>query len=485
MSNNKNNKPGLGFIAVVLLVIGSTIGSGIFFKNSTIMTNSGNSLLLTWVSWIIAFVAILTLAFSLVEIASVKNENNNLGPIGWVKNFCNEYLYKAARSFFVFIFLPLNLFIIATYGLYMFFNAIDYAPPFWLYVLLIFVICSYFITTSSFGFKIVNIQNLLITSIKFIPLIFAAIIGFVYLGVGKATIHWGPTYSYKNTNDICTMIPYLAPLFSLPAIFFSYDGFYFACGVNDKMKDKNKLGLALVVGVLSITLIYCIISTSLVFMGGSIIAIIGWLPSWVIKILFVLLTISIFGVLNGLSFFGVNSYSILIEKNELLFSSLFKKVGNKSKSFNLKGFLSVLSYFTFMFIICCCIGMFFTNDYAKDDLLSKQFTGNLFTLVDKLGNWNVVLMFSVLSFSILGGIINRKTKKIATCHSKYFMVNACIALSFMIITILSSVLIVVVNLILQLHDGKDAVIGNCMYLLILFIILLIVFVTPIFEKNKK
>ena len=44
----------IGYFTALLIVMGSSIGSGIFFKSGGIMSNVDNSIILALLSWIIA-----------------------------------------------------------------------------------------------------------------------------------------------------------------------------------------------------------------------------------------------------------------------------------------------------------------------------------------------------------------------------------------------------------------------------------------------
>jgi amino acid transporter len=72
----------IGFFSVVLLVIGSTLGAGIFFKNKEILNNNHGSIVLTFVSWIIAILGVMAMGVTLSELSSGSKENNKEGTIG-------------------------------------------------------------------------------------------------------------------------------------------------------------------------------------------------------------------------------------------------------------------------------------------------------------------------------------------------------------------------------------------------------------------
>lgn len=69
------------FFSAILLIIGSSIGAGIFLKNGEILSNVQGSIILALISWIIAIVGVICMGGSLIEVSSVKTEPNG-GVVG-------------------------------------------------------------------------------------------------------------------------------------------------------------------------------------------------------------------------------------------------------------------------------------------------------------------------------------------------------------------------------------------------------------------
>jgi amino acid transporter len=79
---NQSTKKKIGFFSSIMLVIGSSVGAGIFIKNWNILNNTQGALFYAILSWLIAIIGILALAFSLIEICSGSGEANSQGIIG-------------------------------------------------------------------------------------------------------------------------------------------------------------------------------------------------------------------------------------------------------------------------------------------------------------------------------------------------------------------------------------------------------------------
>lgn len=103
----------ISFFSAILVVMGSSIGAGIFFKSKGVLDGSQNSLVLAIVCWIIAAISVVAMALALVEISSARNDNLSL--IGWTKVFNGRLTFKASKNFMFYIYLPLTYFFMPLY----------------------------------------------------------------------------------------------------------------------------------------------------------------------------------------------------------------------------------------------------------------------------------------------------------------------------------------------------------------------------------
>lgn len=86
----------ISFFSAMLIVIGGSIGAGIFFKSGGVLSNSQGSIVLAAFAWIIASLAVVTMGLALIEIASVRNDNLSL--ISWTKIFNGRIIYNATKK---------------------------------------------------------------------------------------------------------------------------------------------------------------------------------------------------------------------------------------------------------------------------------------------------------------------------------------------------------------------------------------------------
>ncbi|MEG1739582.1 MAG: amino acid permease [Bacilli bacterium] len=108
------------------------------------------------------------------------------------------------------------------------------------------MISTYFIVMSGMSSRVGNIQNLIITAIKFVPLVVAACIGFVFVGIEgvKAgsiiTDGFRPGETGPTLPSFSSLSPGLGMFIAIAGIFFAYDGFYVTAGIQTEMKEPKK-----------------------------------------------------------------------------------------------------------------------------------------------------------------------------------------------------------------------------------------------------
>ena len=106
----------ISFFSAILLVIGSSIGAGIFLKNAEILRNVQGSIYLSIFSWIISIIGVVAMGLTLSEVSSC-NTKNNQGIIGWVKWFNSTFMYKTCKNFMAYVHLPTMFFFMPYYAM--------------------------------------------------------------------------------------------------------------------------------------------------------------------------------------------------------------------------------------------------------------------------------------------------------------------------------------------------------------------------------
>jgi amino acid transporter len=101
--------------------------------------------------------------------------------------------------------------------------------------------------------------------IKFVPIIFCMFAGILVsiLEHGTANPILPPDTNPISTPLSNSFLPYLAVFSIIPALFFSFDGFYASSTLQRDMKEPKKLPTALVVALLIVAFFDLIITISL------------------------------------------------------------------------------------------------------------------------------------------------------------------------------------------------------------------------------
>jgi amino acid transporter len=108
-------------------------------------------------------------------------------------------------------------------------------------------------------------------SVKFIPIVFAFIIGFVFIGNHEVPNPWLPsnTEPANNTPLFTNLSPICGIIASIPAIFFAFNGFTYPANLTSDMKEPKKLPLTMTLGLIIVTVIYVGISVSMLISSST------------------------------------------------------------------------------------------------------------------------------------------------------------------------------------------------------------------------
>ncbi len=442
-------KKKIGFFSAMMIVVGSCIGAGIFFKANTVLENSGNSVVLAMFAWILAAFAVVAMGLALIEIASARNDN--LSIIGWSQTFNGKLIYKSCKNFMVYIYLPLTYFFMPLYvvmsiqdgiGALTNYNANFGTSADWAIMMVIAIVMSvYFIVVCGISSRVGNIQNWIITCVKFIPLVLAIGLGFAAFadkaGQLPGGVDWGfvpvtpdadasAAGAASTIYSFATMTPGFGLFIAVAAIFFAYDGFYVTAGIQSEMKEPKKTPLAILFGLIIVTVIYLLIAIamSLGAKGGDPFGFEGWLTSknltWLYATFQILIGIGVLGIINGFALWSTRFMEDLVLADEVPFSTKFAgKINPKTPwvgiMYNLVISLPIV-------VIFCIIGGL--GYVAKPGYVSGNYgTGvaSLYTFADLMGTWTALLAFAFITFAIAGAVKNRSTGLVKVQKTSYFM----------------------------------------------------------------
>lgn len=446
----------IGFFSAMMVVVGSSVGAGIFFKQGTVMANSFGSQIFSIFTWLIAAFGVIAMALALVEIASARNDNLSL--IGWCKAFNSRFIYKMCKNFMFYIYLPLTYFFMPLYVIMSFQDGVQGfggdgtfgGKADWTVAMVITVLMSlYFIVVSGISSKAGNIQNWVVTSLKFIPLVFAALIGFVIIGMQGVNGYQPPQFDGKtfdpvlgpsagfdsanfatDPNNFAKMSPGIGLFISVGAIFFAYDGFYVTAGIQSEMKEPKKTPLAILFGLILVTVIYLLIAISMSIANpssGSPFGLEGWLAwktsingvNWVYGLFQILIAVGVLGIVNGFAMWAPRFTEDLIREGELPLSAKYASKLNPNKPW--VGIIyNIIISLPIIILFCIVGGLGYIDTVGYGDGYG-QGMGGLYSFCDLTGTWTAVLAFAFIMFAIFGGLQNRKTNRIVTDRKSYFV----------------------------------------------------------------
>ena len=465
----------ISFFSAILVVMGSSIGAGIFFKSKSVLDNSQNSLILAIFCWIIAAFSVIAMALALIEISSARNDNLSL--LGWTKVFNGRTTFKASKNFMFYIYLPLTYFFMPLYvimslqdgiGALVNANMSPYnfgTPVDWLiWTIISIAISVYFIYVSGISSKVGNIQNKIVTYIKFLPLAFVAIMGFVLVGMnagGEFSIGvQKPTADLAAGGSLSSFAPGLGMFLAISAIFFAYDGFYVAAGIQSEMEEPKKTPMAILLGLVFTTVIYLIIAISMSINGGSFSDMLDYMETLmpnVGHVLFgivnIMIAIGVLGIINGFAMWAPRFTEDLIKEGELPFSIKYKDKLNENKP-------KVGIMYSFVITIPIVLVFTLIGALAYIDNYGTSYgsgMGKLYTFADLMGTWTALFTFGFITASIYGGIKNRKTKKVKTDQKSYFVPMAICAVIIVGLALTVTMLIPILDLLLIAQLDQAAV----------------------------
>jgi len=72
------NKKQITFLSLIILVMGGTIGAGIFFKNKTLSVMAQGHFGIVLATWGVGILAMLALAFAIVELTTAQKSDKGI-----------------------------------------------------------------------------------------------------------------------------------------------------------------------------------------------------------------------------------------------------------------------------------------------------------------------------------------------------------------------------------------------------------------------
>lgn len=305
---------------------------------------------------------------------------------------------------------------------------------------------------------------------------------------------------------------------------------YSGCGIKSELKEPKKIPTIILVGLSITTCIYLVIavSMSLGSNGGNPQGLVQWFAKHNILPLFsvfeILIGVSVLSVINGMALWSPRFIEDLIKDGEIPFSvKLVTKINGEKRyvgllyimsiAIPLNVILSILGGLVYINTVDIS-GVFFANSTDLSNILGNNFNfseafgndyingkiiyhygtgvGGLYTFCDLISNWSALFVFSFIILAIVGGLKNRKTKKVKTNNFKYFKPFAILAILLISSCLIMGILEPIANLFLMFNLNSDEysgytnlLISRIMVVILLFIYLSIMLLPTLISDTYK
>lgn len=519
VANNysKENSHRYGLLSMLAMVIGIVVGSGIYVVNGSLYDSSNGSTGISMISWILVSLIVLFMLISFLEISSItvlKKENGTIN--NWSRRLFNPNFSKYIGIFFPLIYYPILIGGFAmimsseTMSNFSRFDVLDNSKEVWLdfiYTTLIaFLILNLIYGINSFTSKPGKTFQAVGTVIKLIPIFTVVIIGFIaivglYKGAPEANSVFDVAQNYSDTRGEESVFILILAL--SPTVMFSYDGFLFAASLQNESKKPSTYKTAVISGIIFIILIYILMSFFSLAYGDkesgnfSVSYILGSLfPSasnWLTPLVSTMIIISVATGISG-NTIAQNRMIADVSASNYISDPDGKMIArNKAlvpqRSSEIAWVVTIIT-----FLIFTSLDLFSTLIYVND---KNAFDGTnslpyaVSPILNSTLNTIVLIAYTFYAIIIIGGISNRKTKKVEVEKNKLFLPAAYIAVVsiFVILIVYSIDIFSPGNLIIKDHGieyGKAYLTFNYSFNIIMFILLiLIIALVPLYLSKEK
>ena len=299
MENKLERKYGL--FTAICMVVGTVIGSGVFFKAQTVLEKTGGNMTLGILSWIITG-ALMIICSAMFAVMATKYEKVS-GVVDYAEATCGSSYGYYLAWFLVNIYYPAMTGVLAWVSARYFGEIFGWgaAAPEVMTLAALFLVGNY--ALNAFSPKLAGRFQVSATVIKLIPICLMAVVG-VIVGSAKGTL---------PDNFAAVVDPSkggMGGLFGgVVATVFAYEGWIVATSINAELKNpKKNLPIALVIGSLIVVAAYVLYfvgvaggaSTAVLIEKGAPTAFSNIFGSVGGLILQICIVISCLGTLNGL-----------------------------------------------------------------------------------------------------------------------------------------------------------------------------------------
>lgn len=365
----------IGLVAAIAILIGSVIGIGIFFKNGSVFKFNNFNDVGVIVSWVIAGIIALTTALSFSVFGFSKKSGAGVaGAIGqYKKEKLSRFVGLLQPTFYYGLIIPAVAFFSAEALLFTVLPS-GSKPEIWHLFVLAVGLYGIIILINIISIKLSSGLQIIATALKFVPLIAVALIGIIAGTNNPSNSLFNPETKIGEVGTFKIN----GLLASLPSILFAFDSFLGIGSIQNKIKNSRRnVPIALVVGIVIVTLVYLFITIGQALVGQGfaygVVAKAFEGNKTVIEALTITINafilISIVGVLNSLVLVNIHSSQYVINEHIISFWHVFARIKN-NRFQELQGAVLSLVIFVFWMSVYAAINITLNTD-AYVDLLSN------------------------------------------------------------------------------------------------------------------
>ncbi len=319
-----------GLFTAITTIVGIVIGSGIYFKSSIILEQTGGSVIQGVIAFCIAAVSMIFGSLSLKQLAS--RSDCPSGLIAYADTYWNKKVSCAFGWFSLILFYPTFLAVIAWIGGVYICDLFGWESTLERQVLIGLALITFCFAVNMFNAKWGGILQNAATILKVIPLIL-----FIFAGIFYGKPELGINYAVADPE-----VTSGGWLRALPMVLFTFDGWFLVTGICHEIKDsKRDLPFALTISPLIILVLYVgyFVGLSNYFGVENILAagsshlfqaaaqLLG--NELGAKLIIILVIISILGVINGVSLTLIRVPYALAIRKMIPFSKKYDSVDKK------------------------------------------------------------------------------------------------------------------------------------------------------------
>lgn len=327
MKKNKHEKYSL--LTAITMIVGTCIGSGIFFKSDNILIATNGNIMLGVILFVLAAIAIIFGSLSVGELAAKTNEPGGL--VTYAQEFVNAKTACGFGWFLTFIYYP-TIAVVVSWVIGVYVDILFHLQAsLELQMIIGFIFLSICFVYNILLPKLGAIFQDVSTFIKMLPLLLLGILGILFgdplAGLGDI----GPTTLLSSSW-----------IMALGPIAYSYDGWIVATSIAHEVKDAKKaMPKALTIAPLIVLAIYTLYFVGITsYLGVDRVMALGdahvsvaasaLLGNTFAKMIVVFVIISVMGTVNGLvTGYMRMPYSLALRKGMFPWEAQLKKVDEK------------------------------------------------------------------------------------------------------------------------------------------------------------